>query len=69
MWGIELVHADGSPDRARAAAAVTGALRRGVIVLAGGPESNVLALSPPLVISREQLEFGIDVLAAALADA
>ncbi len=68
MWGIELVHEDGSPDQPRAAAAVNGALRRGVVVLAGGPDSNVLALSPPLVISREQLEFGVDVLAAALAD-
>lgn len=67
MWGVELVKDDGSPDPDRASAVITGALRRGVIVLAGGPGNNVLSLSPPLVITLEQLEFGVRTIGEALA--
>ncbi|HME82911.1 MAG TPA: aspartate aminotransferase family protein [Candidatus Eremiobacteraceae bacterium] len=67
MWGIELVKDQREPDASRASSAVTQALRRGVVVLAGGPENNVLSLSPPLVITREQLAFGVETIGEALA--
>ena len=67
MWGVELVKDDEQPDGELAARVITHALRCGVIVLAGGPAGNVLSLSPPLVITREQLEFGVDALAESLA--
>jgi len=66
MWGVELVTSDGAADPARASQAVKGALRRGVVVLAGGPQNNVLSLTPPLVITDEQLESGVKALADAL---
>jgi 4-aminobutyrate aminotransferase-like enzyme len=38
-------------------------------VLTSGPHCNVIALSPPLVITLEQLRFGIDVIGRAIASA
>jgi len=67
MWGVELVKDQREPDAQRASRAVTGALRRGTVVLAGGPANNVLSLSPPLVITREQLAFGVETIVEALA--
>ena len=55
MIGIDLV-ADRStrePDPVLAGSVVTGALRRGWIVLAGGPAGNVISLSPPLSLGRD----------------
>jgi len=45
---------------------VLAALQRGVLVLTSGPDSNVVAITPPLVISTEQLEFAIDVVRQAV---
>jgi 4-aminobutyrate aminotransferase len=67
MWGLECVSADGSPDKARALAVMRDALRRGVLVMTSGPHSNVVSITPPLVITSEQLEFGIGVLSDAVA--
>jgi len=66
MWAVELISEGGAGNRAQASAAVTGALERGVVVLAGGPECHVLSLSPPLVITQEQLQFAVRALVAAL---
>ncbi len=55
MIGIDLV-ADRSsrePNRELAGHVVIEALRRGWIVLAGGPAGNVISLSPPLSLSRD----------------
>jgi 4-aminobutyrate aminotransferase len=58
MIGIDLVadRRTRRPDPELASRAVAGALRRGWILLAGGPDGNVLSLSPPLTISRQLLE-------------
>jgi len=69
MWGVELIKEDGSGNRALASAAVVGALERGVVALAGGPDCHVLSLSPPLVITEAQLEFAIGALGDALENA
>jgi 4-aminobutyrate aminotransferase-like enzyme len=41
---------------------VQGALRRGVILLAEGPDANILALAPPLTITERQLDHALGVL-------
>ncbi len=64
MIGIELVDpVTGEPDAARAGRVVTGALRRGVLVLSGGVSGNVMSISPPLAIERELLRHGLAVVA------
>jgi 4-aminobutyrate aminotransferase-like enzyme len=63
--GIELVRDPNSraPDPDRAGQVVDDALRRGLIMLAGG---HILQLSPPLTISEEQLAFALSTLEACL---
>jgi acetylornithine/succinyldiaminopimelate/putrescine aminotransferase len=41
-------------------------LERGVLVLAEGPESNVLAITPPAVITNEQLSYALSQIDAIL---
>ncbi|MCB9665745.1 MAG: diaminobutyrate--2-oxoglutarate transaminase [Alphaproteobacteria bacterium] len=62
ILGLEL-------DRPGAARAVSAAcFRRGVIVETAGAQDEVLKLLPPLVISREELDHGLDVIAEACAE-
>lgn len=70
MVGIDLVRDRESrePDGARAGRVVAEALRRGWILLAGGPEGNVLSLSPPLTIEERLLEEAARMLDEALAE-
>jgi 4-aminobutyrate aminotransferase len=58
MIGLDLVRDPGTrePDPDLAGRIVTGALRRGWLLLAGGPEGNVISLSPSLTISRALLD-------------
>jgi 4-aminobutyrate aminotransferase len=64
MLGIDLVTDLGSrePDPGRAARLLGDALRKGLILLADGPGSNVISLTPPLSIAEAQLDFALDVL-------
>lgn len=66
MWGLECVKSDGTPDKALALAVVRAALQHGVLVLTSGPQRNVLSVTPPLVITTDQLEFALDILAKAI---
>ena len=66
MLGAELVKANGEPDGERALAIVKGALRAGLILLADGPDSNVLSFSPPFAIDDAEIGFVADTLAAIL---
>ena len=61
MQGVELVDAAGRPARALALRVADAALRRGVLLLGEGPDLNVLAFTPPLVITEAQLDFALDV--------
>jgi len=63
MIGIELVREDGGADADLTRRVMIGALRRGVLVLGGGVEGNVLSLSPPFVLTDAQAEAAIRVLA------
>ncbi len=67
LAGIELVHPDsGAPDGAAAARVITLALREGLILLADGPDANVIGLSPPLTIAEAQLDCALTVLEGCL---
>jgi len=61
LWGVEL------RDRQSAGAWVAAARRRGVLILAGGPEGRVAQLVPPLTIAEAQLAGALDLLEEALA--
>ncbi len=62
LGGIELC------DAATAAKVVYRTWELGAVVYYVGPGSNVLELTPPLVIGQHELERGLDVLDTALAD-
>jgi 4-aminobutyrate aminotransferase len=64
MLGVELVEdrTGRAPATAAAGRVVQGALRRGVILLAEGPDANILALAPPLTITERQLDHALGVL-------
>jgi len=67
MLALELVGSDGvAPDAAAAQAVARACLAQGVIVLTCGTWGNVIRLLPPLVITEDLLDEGIDVLEAAL---
>jgi 4-aminobutyrate aminotransferase / (S)-3-amino-2-methylpropionate transaminase / 5-aminovalerate transaminase len=61
LWGLEL------SDSNRAHRLVVEARRRGVLLLAGGPEGRVAQVVPPLTITDRQLGAALDVLEEALA--
>ncbi|HKK27968.1 MAG TPA: aspartate aminotransferase family protein [Gemmatimonadota bacterium] len=71
MVGIDLVRdpetREPAPELARRV--VTGALREGWILLAGGPAGNVLSLTPPLTIEEDLLERSVGILDGLLAGA
>jgi 4-aminobutyrate aminotransferase-like enzyme len=68
MVGIELVSAGGRPAAALAVATMKACLRRGLLVLTGGLEGNVLSLTPPLTVTAGQLSAAAGIVADALAD-
>ena len=69
MIGIELVRDRSSkePASGEAARIAQAALERGVILLRGGPQGNIISLTPPLVITRRQLDYALAVLDESLA--
>jgi 4-aminobutyrate aminotransferase/(S)-3-amino-2-methylpropionate transaminase len=70
MIAVELVQQDSTePDPGYTAAVASAAREMGVIVLTCGTYGNVLRFLPPLTISDELLNEGLDVLAEAFATA
>ncbi len=59
MKGIELRHTDGSPAGDIAIRAVAELLKQGLILLPDAPEGHVLALTPPLTLTREEADHAI----------
>ncbi|MEP6671390.1 MAG: aspartate aminotransferase family protein [Chthoniobacter sp.] len=57
MLGVELIKADGAPFTDLAIAIVTRALQDGLLLLADGPASNVLSITPPFSIDDEEIAF------------
>ncbi len=67
MLGIELVKDKKSlaPDPVWTSRMVSETLKRGLVVLSGGAARNVLTLTPPLTISKEQIRRATKVLRSA----
>jgi len=63
MVGVELA------DKDVAGAVCAACLDAGVIVLSCGPDENVLRLVPPLTISDEDIDLGLDILCGAISAA
>ncbi len=57
LVGLELVDVGGQPDAAAVGRCVLGALREGVLILGGGRHGNVVSLSPPFSLRREETDF------------
>jgi 4-aminobutyrate aminotransferase-like enzyme len=66
MRGLEVLDETGRPDAAAAGAIVEAMLARGIILLSGGVDQNVLSFTPPFVISEEEIDFALEQLATAL---
>jgi 4-aminobutyrate aminotransferase-like enzyme len=62
LAGIELRKPDGAPATEAAMRIIKSLLHRGFIVLPEGEHSNVISLSPPLTISKPQLQTVVDAL-------
>ena len=68
MVATELRHPDRSPDAARVAAIVAHCREESrVLLMSTGAEGAVIRWMPPLVVSTEELDLGIDAFARALA--
>jgi 4-aminobutyrate aminotransferase/(S)-3-amino-2-methylpropionate transaminase len=69
MIGMEFVkdRMSKSPDKETVNRVTAAALQKGVIFINAGVTSNVIRFLPPLVMTDEQLEYGMDVLAEAVA--
>jgi 4-aminobutyrate aminotransferase len=69
LWfGIELSERDGGPAAARAAAILRRLREQGIIVGRAGYNHSVIKLSPPLVIGEDELDHGLDRVAAVVAE-
>jgi len=70
MIGLEFVRAGTlEPDGALVERILKEALERGLILYPCGAESHCIRFIPPLVVSEEDLDTGLDILAAAIAEA
>ncbi len=68
MIGIELVEEDGiTPNQEAMVALRSHALDHDLLILPCGPDVNVIRFIPPLNVSTEELDRGIDILADGLA--
>lgn len=68
LVGVELVGPQGEPDPVLAGRCVVQGLREGLLLLSGGRHGNVLSLTPPFAISKEEMDFLAMRLAAMLAE-
>jgi 4-aminobutyrate aminotransferase len=67
MIGIDLVNPDGTPGTQVYRHVHDHAVEHGLFILPCGPDSNVIRFIPPLNVSLEDLDHGIDILAEAIA--
>lgn len=68
MLAIELVDRQRRPAADLIGPLLGGALRRGVILLPGGMDGNVISLGPPFISTGEQLDAVVNAIDAALSD-
>jgi 4-aminobutyrate aminotransferase-like enzyme len=60
MRGLEVIDDAGRPDAAAAGRIVEAMLARGIILLSGGVEQNVLSFTPPFVITEKEIDFALE---------
>ncbi len=65
MVGVEF-QKDGKPDGARAEKVAKECEKHGLLLLRCGPGKQVVRFLPPLVVSREQIDEGVDIFAKAV---
>jgi 4-aminobutyrate aminotransferase len=68
MVATEFTGEDGKPDAVTAKAVAGAALKHRLMLLTCGTYGNVIRWIPPLIVTREQLDEGLDIFAQALAD-
>lgn len=68
MIGVELRHADGTPAGDVAGKLLGQMLERGVVMLADGPNGNILAFTPPFYITLGELVYVVQQLTELLRD-
>jgi 4-aminobutyrate aminotransferase len=70
IQGVELVkdRASREPDQSAAAKVVYRAWELGLIVYYAGNWGNVLEITPPLILTRPEIEEGVDILGQAVRD-
>jgi 4-aminobutyrate aminotransferase len=66
MIGIELVTEGNTPDKKAFAAIRSHANDQGLFILNCGPDGNVIRFIPPLNVTEEELDRGIDILSDAI---
>ncbi len=62
MIGVELVADDRRPDPDAFAAVSAHAIDEGMFILPCGPDGNIIRFIPPLTVTIEELDHGIDIL-------
>ena len=67
--GVGLLQGVALDDAARALRVVQACLQRGVLLLVEGPAADILALTPPAVITTEQLDYALDTIELCLRNA
>ncbi|GMQ98751.1 MAG: aspartate aminotransferase family protein [Acidimicrobiia bacterium] len=67
MIGIDLVKESNVPDPAAFGAISAHAVESGMFILNCGPDGNIIRFIPPLNVSDDDLDRGIDILAAGIA--
>jgi 4-aminobutyrate aminotransferase len=67
MIGIELSREDGSPDPDAMEHVKKQSRGEGMFILSCGPNGNVIRFIPPLVVTLDELDHGIDIVDRALA--
>ena len=66
MIGVEFSTADGQPDKTTAKAVAHACLERRMLLLTCGPWDNTIRWIPPLVVTAEQIEQGLQIFGEAL---
>jgi len=66
MIGVEMAHADGSPNPEALVFIRRYAQQHGMFILACGPDVNVIRFVPPLIVTIEELDQGMDIIEEAL---
>ncbi|HWE63022.1 MAG TPA: aminotransferase class III-fold pyridoxal phosphate-dependent enzyme [Chloroflexota bacterium] len=66
MVAVEMTAPDGAPDAARAGAVLRACLERGLILLSCGAWDQVVRFIPPLIVTTEQIEDALRIVADAL---